>query len=1219
EARQYFAAGEVDLLHIDGVHTYEAAAADFHLWRETLSNRGVVLFHDINVRKRGFGIWRLWQELKADHPHFEFVHGHGLGVLGLGGVFPEPLRALFAAAKSPGATAEIRGLFAARGEVVNLRWAVQETEAKLRAAEAERDAGLDMLWQAEQETVMLRAQAAEAERLARERAELAVRCDALLRSSSWRITRPLRAAIALARGNPAYVAQLGRLPGVRTATFPIMWAGSRLRRANRMAAFALRLSQRVGGPVSLMRRGVQVLHQQGLTGLRSKLRQLEVESARNEDAVAIAQDIFAQQQSELSPELARQMQDDFEIQPLISVIMPVYKTPVQWLRRAVESLLEQYYDRWELCAVDDCSPDDDQRKLLQEFAASDVRVRFRVMERNGGISAASNAALEMAQGEYVALLDHDDELTPDALFRVAEAINRQPDADFFYSDECKVSDTASRRLHHFIFKPDWSPEFMFNAMLTGHLTVYRKDLVENVGRFRSEYDYSQDYDLALRAAEVAKRIVHIERLLYLWRSIPGSAAAGGKDFARETNIRALDDALRRRGIPGKAIPLPEANCVRIALPKELPLVSIVIPSDSAKNLRLVLNSVREETGYPNFEVVVVCNGPLADRLMEEFSEWPALRFLKYDKKYNFSDKCNEGAEAARGEIVVFYNDDVFPLQRDWVERLIEYLWVPGVGGVSPKLLHDDDTIQYAGMISGTPGLCGTAYNNVPKDGLDPFLTMHRYVRNVSILSGACCAFRKGLFQEVGAFDAANTRDGHSDMDLSYKLVEAGYRCVYTPHALLRHIGNHSWNAKSDKYKADIYALKRWGALVSKDPYFTNSMKQVLYKDFRFDYRIYAEHLDPREHYTGPDVLFVSHELTLTGAPRMLFYAANVVRRNGGFPLVVAPADGPMRAELIKAGIAVIIDESICHNHFLFERFARNFDLAVVNSVALVDVVRQLSAIPILRTLWWLHEAQSLSSDLKRLSGVEWKRVCTICVSDYARSFVPPGIAVEVLRNGIPDQPVAPEPRNPTAPLTFVLTGTIEPRKGQDLLVEAVALLPPEVRRQCRFLLTGKLWDSHRSFWNGLKAKMADLPEIEYLGLLDHQSQLRLIASADMVVCCSRDDAASLVAAEAAMLSRPIILSSRVGLIEVLDHDSCLVFEPENAVSLAEKLLAAYEKRSDLPRMGMVARHRFEQELTIDTFSCRFMALVSRQIVKGEILEKSSEASVHQTAGSTDGA
>jgi hypothetical protein len=297
EARQYFAAGEVDLLHIDGCHTYEAAAADFYLWQETLSDRGVVLFHDTNVRERGFGIWRLWQELKAVYPHFEFVHGHGLGVLGLGGALPGPLRALFAAAESPTATAKIRSLFAARGEAVSLRWTAQETEAKLHEATAGPDTNLELLQHAEHEAKTLRAQTAEAHRLAQEKAELAVRLDAPVRSSSWRITRPLRPVAALARGNPAHVAQLGKVPGTRTGAFPFVWARAQLGRAQRMTNLVLHLSQRVGGTVPLMRGGMRILRQQGLSGIRSKLRQLESGSAstpllQREGADAIAQDHF---------------------------------------------------------------------------------------------------------------------------------------------------------------------------------------------------------------------------------------------------------------------------------------------------------------------------------------------------------------------------------------------------------------------------------------------------------------------------------------------------------------------------------------------------------------------------------------------------------------------------------------------------------------------------------------------------------------------------------------------------------------------------------------------------------------------------------------------------------------------------------------------------------------------------------------------------------------
>lgn len=1239
EARQYFSDGEIDLLHIDGLYTYEAASKEFLLWKETLSQCGVVLFHNINVCERNSGIGRLWRDLKNDYPHFEFFYGHGLGVLGVGQEFSAPLKSLFAATGCPVQAAKIRNLFAVRGEGIQLRWDFERVELHLQKLEEEKSISALTIKNLKEEIKDLKAVFESAtnslgknlKQLHNNVSECQIKISEItkelelspemkndvpsneckekkyfckgfreiIRSNHWEIKKLSQVAKGFIVLKPAYINSFRELKIMKVFSKLFTKIFDRKNVIQNKIKLIRYLLQRHGGFVSLVQHGAKIICEHGVSGFLVKWRSLEgvssISSLQNNDEVFLAKNIFNYQQAEISHNESLRVIDNFARKPLISVIMPVYNTPLQWLRCAIESLQKQYYDNWELCVVDDASPTDAQRKLLWQIAKSDSRVRVKVMSHNVGIASASNAAVAMAQGQYIALLDHDDELTPDAIFRVVEAINQKPDADFLYSDECKISDTSDRELFEFIFKPDWSPEFMFNAMLTGHLTVYRKDLIESVGLFRTDYDFSQDYDLALRASEAAHCIVHIERVLYLWRAIPGSAARGGKDFARETNVAALSDALQRRGIAGDVMALPHANYVQVTLPSALPLVSLIIPSDSADNLRIVLNSIRKETGYVNYEVIVVCNGPLADRLSAEFCDWSLVYFVKYDKKYNFSDKCNEGALASHGEIVVFYNDDVFPLQRDWIEHLIEYLWVPGVGGVSPKLLHENDTIQYAGMISGTPGLCGTAYNNIPNNSSDKFLTMHNYIRNVSILSGACCALWKNVFLEIGAFDAINTPDGHSDMDLSYKLMEAGYRCVYTPYALLRHIGNHSWAAKPHKYKADIYALKRWGKFVSKDPYFTTSMKQVLYSDFRFDYRIYADHLDPKKHYNGLDVLFLSHQLSLTGAPMMLFYAACIVRDSGGFPVVVSPSDGPLRDMLINAGIAVIIDESIDQNHFLFENFARNFDLAIINTVSLIKTVVQLSRIPILKTIWWLHEAESLTDCLGRDMGIVWEKVSLYCVSNYAKQFLPKQLTAKILRNGIPDKSAQFLTVAEHKPVTFLIAGTIEFRKGQDIFVDAIALLPKHVREKCRFVIVGKLWKPWQKYWKKIEEKIEFFPEIKYIGSLEHNALLHMISMADVLVCCSRDEPASLVVTEAAMLSKPSILNERIGSAEVLDAQSCFMFECGNAQSLAEQILAAYRQRAHLPDMGLAARLLFEKEWTIEAFEKRFGAAISEEI------------------------
>ena len=438
----------------------------------------------------------------------------------------------------------------------------------------------------------------------------------------------------------------------------------------------------------------------------------------------------------------------------------------------------------------------------------------------------------------------------------------------------------------------------------------------------------------------------------------------------------------------------------------------------------------------------------------------------------------------------------------------------------------------------------------------------------------------------------NTPDGHSDLDLSYKLMAAGYRCVYTPYSVLFHIGNHSWGAKKEKYKADIFCLKRWGKFISSDDYFTDSMKRVLYTDFQFKYKIFASHINPSVNYTGKDVLFISHELTLTGAPRMLYYAAQAVKAHGGFPVIVAPEDGPLRAELEMAGIVVIVDSSIDQNHFLFQGFARNFDVVVVNTIAQSQVVEQLSEIEGLRIIWWLHESKALKdffdniSNRKKINGVQ-----LVCVSDYARSFVPLSYQVHVLHNGIPDIFVD-GPKKQNGKFTFVLNGTIEPRKGQDIFAEAISLLPEKTRLSCDFLIIGKLGEGNRAFWSQVQEKTKKIVQVKYLGLLPHQSILEIMASSDVLVCCSRDESFSLTVAEAAMLGKVGILNANVGISSVFkSQESGLFFESENAESLAKQMLYAFENQDEIKRMQLEARRVYEQELTIEKFSEHFFELI----------------------------
>ncbi|MCI0469772.1 MAG: glycosyltransferase, partial [Nitrospirae bacterium] len=352
--------------------------------------------------------------------------------------------------------------------------------------------------------------------------------------------------------------------------------------------------------------------------------------------------------------------EGFAYKPKISIITPVYNIASEWLDRCINSTINQFYRDWELCLYDDGSSNNETISSLNRWSGLDKRVKVSFGEANLGIAAASNQALRMATGEFIALLDNDDELSPDALYECVKLLNNYPDTDVIYSDEDKIfTDLGSGVTKRFdpFFKPDWNPQLLFSSMYIGHLTLYRRDIIDGIGGFRSDLDYSQDYDMALRATEITDRIRHIPKILYHWRAIDSSAAAGGKDYARESNISALEDAAFRRDYHADVIAYPFANRVRFNLERR-PLVSIIIPTDSRDNILNCLEHLLKHTDYPSYEVIIVTNSALGAEIAGIYKKRENIRIYNFDKPFNFSLKCNEGASIAKGEYLLFLNDDI---------------------------------------------------------------------------------------------------------------------------------------------------------------------------------------------------------------------------------------------------------------------------------------------------------------------------------------------------------------------------------------------------------------------------------------------------------------------------------------------------------------------------------------------------------------------------------
>ena len=509
-------------------------------------------------------------------------------------------------------------------------------------------------------------------------------------------------------------------------------------------------------------------------------------------------------------------------QPLISILVPVYKTPLWALRRCVGSVLAQDRADWELCLVDDASGDAPLSAYLGELERLDRRIKVGALERSGGISAATNAALALSHGRYVAFLDHDDELAKDAISTIATHLESFPDADLLYSDEDKIDERGER--FDPLFKPEWSPDLLLSFAYTCHLSVVRRELLDELGGLRSEYDGSQDYDLALRASERARRIVHVSAILYHWRSLPSSAASGAaaKPWAYEAGRRAIEDALARRGEPAEVTEhpsFPGRYHVR-RRPMTQPLVSVIIPfRDEPALLATCAASLREAPGYEHLELVLVDNGselPETEALLEELIEEPGVTLVRAPGPFNWAAINNAAARQAAGEVLVFMNNDIEARVPGWLDALLGHALRPEVGAVGARLVYPDGAIQHAGVVIGLGGIAGHVLRGLPPS-LPGYNSMAIATRNCSVVTGACMMVRREVFEAVGGFDE-KLPVAFNDVDFCLKLRELGYLVVYTPLAELVHHESRS-RGHTDDLAENQHIRERWGdALVAGDPY-----------------------------------------------------------------------------------------------------------------------------------------------------------------------------------------------------------------------------------------------------------------------------------------------------------------------------------------------------------------------------------------------------------------
>lgn len=552
------------------------------------------------------------------------------------------------------------------------------------------------------------------------------------------------------------------------------------------------------------------------------------------------------QHPDLMNAIAGQTLEQLAVRPLISVVMPVYNPSLEHLAACLESIKQQSYPNWELCIADDASTVPGVKDVLERFAQSDNRIRVCYREVNGHICAASNSALALANGDYVALVDHDDLLAPHAFLHIAQAINDYPDAGIFYTDEDKID--AGGHFYDPHFKPDWNPELILAQNYVSHLGVFRKDLIDAVGGFREGFEGAQDHDLLLRCvlelADPARQVVHIPRVLYHWRSSEGSTALAGseKSYAAQAGLKAVNDFLKTRsdGAEADAGRFPNTFRVRYPIPEPAPLVSLLVPTrNGVEILRPCVNAILERTDYRHFELLILdnqsdCLETLA--YMDEVQRRDErVRVIRWDHPFNYSAINNFGARHAKGCILGLINNDIEPINSDWLSEMVSHAVRPEVGCVGAKLYYPNHKVQHGGVILGLGGVAGHSHKFADRDAPGYFYRL-MLAQNLSAVTGACLLLRKEVFEEVGGLEEQHLKIAFNDVDLCLKVREAGYWNVWTPYAEAIHHesvsrGKEDTPEKQARFASEVaYMKKRWQHRLQNDPAYNPNLT-LAFEDF----------------------------------------------------------------------------------------------------------------------------------------------------------------------------------------------------------------------------------------------------------------------------------------------------------------------------------------------------------------------------------------------------
>ena len=940
-------------------------------------------------------------------------------------------------------------------------------------------------------------------------------------------------------------------------------------------------------------------------------------------------------------------------QPLITIIVPVFNPSRSVLRDTLSAINSQTYPHWELWLMDGGSTEPGVAEVIEEQTAQDPRVRACYLGKNKGISGNINEARNLIRGEFVAIVDHDDLVAENLLFEVALKLNDQPGADIVYFDEDKVTADGKTR-HSPWFKPSaWSPDLLLSTNYLMH-GVFRRSLLDEMNWFDPSLSGAQDWDLALRCTRKTKNLAHIPKVLYHWRQVPGSAAgdANAKPWAFAAQQQCLENHLKQIG-PGEAkVEFPSLGSVRIRWPTGEDLVSIIIPTKDKLNLlRPCLETLLSRTAYPRFEIILIDTGssdPETGRYYQSLEGDPRIRRLDYHEPFNFSRVNNWGTRFARGELFLFLNNDTEILDPDWLTEMVGWAKRPEVGIVGAKLIRPDGTLQHAGMIMGLLGH-GSHIFDGGSDRRYTFYGSTEWYRNYLAVTGACMMMRRQVFKAVGGFDPAY-EIGYSDIELCLRTYKKGYRIVYTPYARLLHQegGSRGFDLpSSDVLRA---SLQMYPVVHTGDPFFNPNLSYLnhqpsldshgqesredrilkILEDFNLvvqektdnetadpffaglaaaigpgTWPVFPAVLPGGNAHADPEVhrlLLVCADLSLSGAPLMLWMLAKhlLTLRPRYRIQVLSSRPGPLEDVFNQAGVSVTIHQKFVLDSRWCAQYMLDQDLVVANTILSWRAVVAAKALA-KPCLWWIHESRygwrqaHFNKSIARVFPLAQKVVFPCeATRRLFEPFSSRGNYITI-HNGLEWGPTEDREgeipgRSTDSTFKLVSVGSIEPRKGQDILLRAILGLPEEIRQQTECFLAGRCLDQR--FQEKLLKLAKKLEKVHLLGEIPRDQVRRLLREGDVFILPSRDEVFPTSLLEAMAEGKGVIASEIGGVAEIVEHErQGLLFKAADHQALASHIRRFFKDREFLRACGARGRQQFNEKLSFVQFAQEMEKLI----------------------------